>query len=635
MSNTVVAGSIVLSPLSTVDTSSFNEGVSTFELKLDASILTNKNVLYAEYWKYSLSGNPLTATGGMGGHANGFIGVSEMSGLTLASHVVNAHDDENEVVLTIPIPSSNNVISPIQVQVRLYLGFTNIEDGSIGVTDWTPSIPIFNPLPKPVGVVGLLVPNENVTYDYSDVLYVQFAKNDSYNLDNVKFVVSYNYEDQSGNYQWAITDSLPTTEHDTILQIGPIVLPFLEQVNQDQRSPVLSIAVNALFDYELEQNGVSKTFYTVSEISDSAVCTVVDATSSSAVLADLDIPNDYNVYTTGEQSVSLSWTPPVVGTIENFEVESYQLVVTRPNSSFSEVVDLPGNVTETQYQFDDLETSEQYNFKILTFLNGKSFQSNIVSLNTFAFASAPRLLTVSYAIRSDPNNVTLEFSFANPSSFGLGGLTDSGPNQTLFDVDILDDNQNVLQSLTIPWDPEYVGNQLYVNQCYFSALVNGGGNNLQFTRNVTRNGIAASSEIINNGTVNVRMSTTDTNNQGQLAGPTITQNWIAGDKPVVTKVITLDEDIEINVESSSLLIDARLYFKLGYPSLNTNIQFVELPIVTTDGVTVAKTNNSDGTFSYVFNILFDFMTQNNIGSGFTIVVVNNNGMGSDHIEFQV
>ena len=126
--NNVISGSVVLTPIATVDTSTSDSGVTMYSLVFENTMLTNANIIQFEYW-VAFAASPLTPV------IHGFLPLE---------NAVTTQGISNQI--TIAIPSVNNVFDPVgslQAKVRVYFGQT-ASNGQIVVSNWSNTCPVHN-----------------------------------------------------------------------------------------------------------------------------------------------------------------------------------------------------------------------------------------------------------------------------------------------------------------------------------------------------------------------------------------------------------------------------------------------------------------------------------------------------------
>lgn len=418
--STIIPGSVTLTPIGAVDTSSATSGVSMFTLNFDAAVIAAGNIIQFEYW-IAPQNEPLPAL------INGFIPLED---------AVTTQGISNQC--TIAIPSSNNVYNPdvnLEVKVRVYVGETTTSSPEIRVSEWSNTCPIHNAPQQPGTPVAYLLRGEYPpTYYYNDVLYVQIPDNSSYVNGEIDFIVSYSYKDESGEYRWIVTQPLTDWTRYTFTNpsANRILLPVIQlpdNIDVDHNNPIY-VAVNAVYNYTFQNNdGPINNYFSVSEIS-----TTVQATEGGVdapVLETIVIPDDYLVYNTpSTQQVVLNWLPPASSLIPVFSVTSYTIELLVDGSIVDSVTNLSSSTLTYTYTIPETyvtaSTTTNLVFRVKAFLaTGGYEQSNEQSVNTFRYATAPTNLIVNWANPGEYNGlIDLALSFNNPANNGLGPAVD-------------------------------------------------------------------------------------------------------------------------------------------------------------------------------------------------------------------
>lgn len=494
MSSTTIPGSVTLTPIGAVDTSSASSGVSMFTLNFDSTIITAGNIIQFEYWINAVSA-PQPAL------ANGFIPLED---------AVTTQGISNQC--TIAIPSQNNVYNPTsaqEVMVRVYVGSPT--SAEILVSEWSNTCPLHNPPAQTGTPVAYIVRGEEPpTYYYGDELYVQIPDNTSYTVGEIEFVVSYSYKDQSGAYQWVVSQPQNWTRHTfSNLSVNRIVVNPIQLPSDVFHGSPIYVAVNAVFNYSWSIPPASPSiYYSVSEISDTVKAT--DGEIQPPTLETIDIPDNYLVYSTpSSQEVVLNWLPPASSSIPNFSVASYEVVVSVGSSVIDTISGiLPSTLTYTYSIPEGLynaSTVSQLSFVVVAyFTNGANLPSDPQTVNTFRYATAVQNLIVDWANSgSNTGEIDLALTFNNPVDNGLGAVVN-------FVVNVVNDAVVVATK-----NVSYVAGAMpYV--VYFDNI----------SATLT-------------GSVQVYMVNTDTNAQtvggtyAELAGASASANYVADDLPIL------------------------------------------------------------------------------------------------------
>ena len=392
----VITGNVTLTPIAAVDISTTPSGVNMFSLLFPAAALDDGNVIQYEYWLYATSDTAKKWVSG------GFIAVEDTVSNSGIGNQVN-----------IAIPSTSNAYDPeLSVQIRVFVGSTIIS--SIQVTDWSNGCPVYNPPQSPDISSAYIYRGEYSTYLYSDVLYVILNNNTSYDLTKIKFIVSYYYVNESGDNTWIVSAPLAGTDESGHTIITPIVL-----ADDVSTSEILYVAINAVYQYEYE----SLLYYTVSEISATVQASnhVYNPPTLNPIAHD-----DYLVYSTGAQTINLSWIAP--DSVLFLPYESYTLNVSVNDIPITPVNGISSSATSYPYSIPSQYYAHGSASVTLTFTltaiyqNGTAEVSNAKSINTFTYASAPTDVTVAWAVHveGDATKADILFSFKNPISNGQG-----------------------------------------------------------------------------------------------------------------------------------------------------------------------------------------------------------------------
>jgi hypothetical protein len=393
----VITGNVTLTPIAAVDISTTPSGVNMFSLLFPAEALDNGNVIQYEYWLYATSDTAKKHVAG------GFIALEDT---VSNSGIINQAN--------IAIPSTSNAYDPeLSVQIRVFVGSTI--ESSIQVTEWSNGCPVYNPPEKPVISSAFIYRGEYSTYLYADVLYVILNTNASYDLNKIKFIVSYYYVNESGDNTWIVSAPLAGQEQGLHTIITPIVL-----ADDVSTSEILYVAINAVYQYAYE----TLLYYTVSEIS------ATEEASNEVYLPPTLDPiahADYLVYSSPSvQTINLSWRAP--DSVLFLPYESYTLNVSVGGIIIDTVPDISRDDTTYQYSILPQYYAADSASVTLTFTltaiysNGTGEVSNDESINTFTYASAPTAVVVAWAVpvEGDATKADILFSFKNPSSNGQG-----------------------------------------------------------------------------------------------------------------------------------------------------------------------------------------------------------------------
>lgn len=551
-SNNVISGSVVLTPIAAVDTSTASSGVTMYSLVFESSMLANANIIQFEYWVAS-SATPLTSV------SHGFLPLE---------NAVTTTGISNQI--TLAIPSLNNEFNPsslLEAKVRVYFGQTTVPSGQIVVSNWSNTCPVHNAPPQPTEVRAFIVAGEvGPSYSIGDQLYVQLYDNPAYTSD-ISFIVSYNYKDQNGENKWNVTAPLDNwTEHTFVdPSFNSIVLPAIPMPTDVAFMSNISVTVNAVYSYVFNSN----TYFSVSEISDPPA--IAEAPTITSPVLNPIYKSDYSVYDNGSQTIAISWEPPVTSLLPNFEVASYSIYVN--NAFVVNVLDTVTNYTYTvdsSYLPNSTQSTTALSFKVVAIgTTGAQFESNVETINTFLYATAPQFLAVAWANSGSTtpgSGVDIALSFRNPSSVGFGSPID-------FTVNVFDVSGNIAESHTVSYDS---------SQTVYAVFLN----NVMTT---------------SSGEVAVFLNTRDTNSEdieeGATAGPV---GYTVSDAPFITEVVYTGTTASFAVISNTLLVETN---KFTYQESDvTSPVFLNFSSVPGNygNYVVSRTELSTGDFRYTF-----------------------------------
>jgi hypothetical protein len=595
---TTIPGTVTLTPVAAVDTSTATSGVSMYTLVFPSDALTDRNVIQFEYW-ISNSGMPLTDV------VNGFIPLED---------AVTTQGISNQC--TIAIPSADNDYDPSvarDVKVRVYLGSTDTIAPEIRVTYWSNVCPVHNAPPKPVAYKAFLLRGEYApSYDNDDVVYVQLQDNDAYVFGEIDFVVTLSYKDVSGDYKWVVSVPLSNwTEHTfTDTSYNAILLPYVVLPTDVDHSSPIYVAVNAVYNYTFN----STNYYSVSEVS--STIQAQEGAIDAPVLETIDIPSDYLVYNTNPvdrlQEVVLNWAPPESSLIPIFAVDHYNVETYVGSTLIATSADIPENTLTYTYSildtYYDASTVTQLTFQVkATLATGGYEASNTQSVNTFRYATAPRDLVVEWANNGDASNtVDLAITFKNPLNNGLGAVVN-------FVAKVLDNSSAVMATQTVAYNALTSQYVVYFNDVPTTTT----------------------------GSVQVYMVTTDTNAQTS-SGLYINLDGLIADANYVAD--NLPQMISYTNDGSSLVstwVTSDLLKPVGTIDVwdSTLEQVVSLPYLTMEGTyptyTVVRTIIPEtGDHQYVFTFFPAFFGAGVLETPYRMIhnCANNAGIGSGVVD---
>lgn len=581
-----------LTPIASVDTSSASNGVCMFSLYFDPVDLSNNNVIQFEYRIY----DPLAP---LPPNDTGFLPLE---------NAVSSQGIMNQYSISIPSNSNDyNPASVLEVALRVYFGSST--SAAINVTEWSNACPLHNAPPQPTNPVAYIVPGEVGTYYYDDMLYVQIADDQAYIHDDIKFIVSFSYKDQTNTYKWYVSDLLDWTRHTFSNTSYNAILIDPVQLTGDTdlyTGTTMYVAVNAVYSYTYN----SKTYHTVSEISDTVEATV--ASIGAPTLDPIVIPTDYAIYNSvsPSQTITLNWAPPSSSLIPVFTVASYTITVVYGGTTTYTVENLAADtltydyVVESAYLPPDTLTSTELSFTVTAvFGSGALETSNAETVNTFEPASEPRDLIVNWASIEDDGDVDFSVSFKNPITVGYGT-----PDH--FVLSVYDASGSVVATQNEP----YVANNLLTYTMFLNSI----------TTTTT-------------GSVRVHLVTTDTNETtatglyADIDGANATANYVASSVPIILNVNKTVSNLTFDVISQVAL--ARVArFDIWDSGVS---EIVTLPFFTNTGdyyydVIISNTLNNN----YLYR--FDFQAgyfNGSIPNYITINCANSTGIGSSANQF--
>lgn len=480
---TTISGTVSLTPLGSVDTSSSTSGHSMFTLLLPDTTAIGNVIQY----EYSVTKtDPLSPT---------------QSGFLPLENSISQSGIQNQIIIS--VPSANNSYDDDSfVKVRAYIGNTDTVTPVIQVTNWSNTCPLSNPPVKPTGVEAYLLrgdPVQNV-----DRLYVQTIQNASYVNGEISFVVSYSYKNDSGTNTWVVSPLISNwTTHNGNILLPEIVLDADVSYNSIGADAVVYTAINAVYNYTFDNN----TYYSVSEISTTVESEIADYYPPT--LNDIVPSSDYSVYADNAQTVTLQWSAPTSSDVPKFVVDSYTIIITKDGVFQDSLTNLPESVYTKDVdisQFVDPETSNSFGFKIsATFADGTIKTSEEKYLNSYIYSSDVQNLIVAWANNAGDNTQTdILLTFDKPSSLGS---FDANVGMPKIFIEVLDDIGAIKNTREIiVTDPDQTTYTQYL------ADIN--------TTNV--------------GKVRVYVETPDTNSANYLAGPESEVTYVTSELAVIT-----------------------------------------------------------------------------------------------------
>jgi hypothetical protein len=495
-----------LSYVSSVDvTSASNQGLIKFQILFDASLVTLGNLIMFEY-KFQTFGQSVP---NLDNTTFGFISVEDaiQSGI------------QNQYVIAVPAPANTyDVIADDTIQVRVYFGIIDTSHNVL-VTPWSNALNVYNPPVQPVIYTDSSLNFSGAYYDPTydtDNLYVLLDPVDNpYNYDTMKFVVCYFYQDASGETVWSVSDPLPAeittfgTEEFRLITVEDI-----GTVSTDLSYNKVYVSIHAVYDWV---DGSDNNYYAVSYMSNEVVA-VQASSDNNPDITDVS----YNVYNTnplsvpGNQTMTVTWSPPGNSTLPPYVVTSYSLYYSlNGDPSYTEYQSgIPGNATSWTVNVGstglpipqlnlDCGVSIVYRVVSITVSGGVGESDPSVSINIFKYAEAVTDLVVTdttYDPSSQEVGLTVNFN----------GVSDSGsPNKGC---------GNGLQYVVMINDTLYSDASGVTSYAYDPS---GGSYSIVYS------GL----QISQVGTVKVYLQTTNTNAypSSPLNGMTATTTYIAND----------------------------------------------------------------------------------------------------------
>jgi hypothetical protein len=581
---TVIAGTTRLTPIASVDTSSAN-GVSMFTLLLDSAVISAGNLFQFEY--YISTDNGLQAVEG----GNNFIALED---------AVTTAGISNQITIAVPsLSNENDPTTPLFVKIRAYVAS---ETGAgINVSTWSNQVPVYNPPPQPGNPIAFMV----LSGLSNELLYVNIPNNDLYDLETVKFIISYCYTGLSGTNQWVVSEPLMGT-----LQPNNIIT-FNALAYESELTSDVYVAVNAVFSYTYE----TESYYTVSQIS--ATVQASEIIPEPAVLAPIVIPTDYLVYSTREQQVVLNWTAPINASVPGYEVASYEVVATA-NGVLVDTIPVASGLLNYTYNIpveytNAGESSAAFSFVINTLnLTGDRTTSNSESVNTFTYATAPVELDVVWANEgTTPDMVDMLVTFYNPSNIGQGQPV--GIELKVFD----DSGVDVYTHPSITYVDSINPYPVFLTNIPSTPT----GSVVVYMVNTDTNAQTDDGEILN------------------LPGASATQTYEISSLPFIYDVVrTTADGLEFKVSSNTALVEINQLVGPHVPQVSPylfGVQYLSVPNPPgepytngsgdTEGTYTVTEVQQDGSYTYTFN--FDALWLFNAGLITNLLITAANGLG--------
>lgn len=569
--------SIVLTPVASVDTTNCSVTMNVF---IPSSFYTDNTLIQIEYNIYDSSFS-----------SSGFL--SYESGWSQPG-ISNQ--------LTIGIPCTDEPIDysgSTNVRVRAYFG--SLSSASITVTDWSNSQPFYNPPEQPVISNAFL--SSGVSHSPpDDIINVLLEYNPSYfgmlsdTNPAVKFIVSYNYTDFSGNVQWEVSSLINgekvTVNTDSFILLDPI--SFVGASSDVDSSFNLNVAVNAVYEFSASED-VNSFYYSVSTISET-----VQAQPLEPAAAFLEALN-YHIYdATPNQSITLNWAAPVESVLIN--IDHYVVYLSINDQPFEAV---SGNLSSSTTTFDwtitpstlytNQNTTNKLSFVVNTYYGTQYYPSNEQHVQTFSYAGPPRNLSYRFAIPND-GGVSIVFSFMNPIDKGQG-------TTPIFNYDIVMSN-----GTTVSDTVTYVAGSSHV------YTVN------KFIQNTTAT----------TGNIYVYMNTNNTNPQNQpLRGATSSAFFNVVNVPIIESIEAITNEFGLIFLNVVILSgeDLGQYNQLVF---NNGGQLTKqsFEISPNTGYTVDTVILSNGVIQYTYQFSAAFFPGSLVPTNIVVCASNTAGIGA-------
>jgi hypothetical protein len=313
----IVTTSPTLSYVSSQDVSIAPSGTTNYTILFDASNVTSGNVIMFEY-KIQTKGSPIPS---LNNTSFGFVAVENAIQAGIA----------NQYMISVPADSQTEDGVPVDtIQVRVYYGSNSSSD--VVVSDWSNELDVHLPPVTPV----IFTPTnfDGAFYDPSqNLLFVVLeASANTYDYDNIEFIVCFFYQDITGTTVWKVSD--PTSAQPTLFGPSPfwlIEVPLEGVVSTDPAYKKVYVSIHAVYDWV---NDASLNFHSVSYMSNEVIA-VESSEDNTPDITDVS----YNVYNTnplavpGDQTMTVSWIPPGNSLIPFFAVDHYELYYALDGSS--------------------------------------------------------------------------------------------------------------------------------------------------------------------------------------------------------------------------------------------------------------------------------------------------------------
>jgi hypothetical protein len=334
----------------------------------------------------------------------------------------------NQLTIGIPCTEDENIDYSGNTKVRVRAYFGSKEHSSIQVSDWSNVQPFYNS-PAEAVIKHAWLSRGTTVFPPDDLLSIELNYDASYfspqstTTTAVKFIVSYNYLDTSGNVLWKVTELLNGTKF-TLNNQDSIILDTITlfpDLDIDEPTNSVNVAVNAV--YEFLDNNDELNYYSVSKISNTKQAEILNPGSVELLPI---LKQDYHIYdlVNPQQTITLNWEAPVVSPF--LTPTKYVLLLSVDDLSFNTIDEFDPDVFTTTWAIDSSyytsPPTRKLTFKINTYYSSEQFYvSNTESIQTFSFATQPLLLNIRYAIPTE-TGLTIDFNFKNPANNGQGTL---------------------------------------------------------------------------------------------------------------------------------------------------------------------------------------------------------------------
>jgi hypothetical protein len=296
-----------------------SNGSTLYNILIDPDMVTNNNILMFEYkLQEQTNNNPVTNSVTLG-----FINIE---------NAICQSGIQNQWCISVSAENADyDPAVPMEISVRVYAG--SKATASVVVSEWSNALTVHNPPPKPTAVVSFYDTNNAIIQGNSSDLYV-FIANLGVNYNNdLKFIVAYYYQDNNNATEWHVSDLTAVSDNSTVVNytannvtytdIKMLQVPNFGLVSGSVQ--IIKVAVYAVYSFTHVDEGVTKHYHSVSQISDT-----INATPSTDYSSPGKPELTYKVYNTplpGEQTIQVSWTAPVNSVINRdmFVIANYKL----------------------------------------------------------------------------------------------------------------------------------------------------------------------------------------------------------------------------------------------------------------------------------------------------------------------